>query len=101
MSSPRPFAAHQFGLLHLLGLVSLCRTDGDPGSEEEDAMDAPQRAATLHLPQELMVNVLCYLTEQIHEVSSLLLLKYGDARVPVCAVRRVLGPPHDDCTHDS
>lgn len=66
MTVARPFLAHQFALLHLLGVLALCRTDVDA---EEDGLDLQEPAARkLVLPQELMMNALCYLTEQIHEV---------------------------------
>ena len=66
MTSSRPFLAHQFALLHLLGVLALCRTDVEP---DEDGFDLQEpEARKLVLPQELMMNALCYLTEQIHEV---------------------------------
>ena len=36
-----------------------------PGEGDADALSAP-----LILPQELILNALCYLTEQIHEVTT-------------------------------
>lgn len=73
MSDPNAFTAHHFALLHLLGLLSISRTiEGEKAREARGTSDPyvnlSEGDVPLPIPELLMLNALCYLTEQIHQV---------------------------------
>ena len=72
-SSALQFDAYAFAQLHLLGLLSITHPEDGPQPSVRSDADAENNPllAALAVPELLMANALCYLTEQIHQVSGM------------------------------